>query len=544
MIKWMYQKGAKSMSFFTNPSQQMTLDDSTYHLTKREQKALEKSWAKPFAEELFPMIDEEPFRVLYCEDNGAPNTPANIIVGACIIKELLDLSDDEVVEGLMLDIRLQYALHTTSFEEQPLSDKSMSRFRKRCYDYCEKTGIDLIHNCIVSLASEIARVMKITGRIRRMDSMMIDSNIKKLSRLELIYTCISNLVKRISKESIAEIPEDLKHYAMPNDYNQVFYYAKSSSYAEKCLALLNDADTLSRLSKGICEDWEEYILFKRCMDEQTIVDDGMRRLATHEDGTMHSSMLQTPSDPDATFRSKAGEEHRGYVANLEESVGENGSVITDYQFEQNTYSDSQFLHDSLEKMDAQEETVVLATDGAYPTPANQKLAETKNVQIVSTNMTGRKANDICADFVMNKEKTAVIQCPAGMKPISCTDPYANGQMRATFPAACCQSCPCKDKCIAKIGKRVSSVVISASSINRARTQRHTQGEEGKNYAKFRNGVETLPSILRRKYHADNLPRGKAHGGLFFGFKVGALNFKKLFTYRTGSGKYAQNPVIA
>lgn len=53
----------------------------------------------------------------------------NIIIGACIIKELLDLSDDEIVEGIMLDVRLQYALHTTSFEEQPLSDKSLTRFR-------------------------------------------------------------------------------------------------------------------------------------------------------------------------------------------------------------------------------------------------------------------------------------------------------------------------------------------------------------------------------------------------------------------------------
>ena len=186
------------------------------------------------------------------------------------------------------------------------------------------------------------------------------------------------------------------------------------------------------------------------------------------------------------------------MANLEESVGENGSVVTDYQYEQNTYSDSQFLHDFLEKMDTQEEPVVLVTNGAYPTPEKQRLAESKNVQIVSTNMTGRKANDICADFVMNKEKTAVIQCPAGIEPISCTGPYANGQMRVTFPAVCCQNCPYKDKYITKIGKRVSSVIISASSINRARTQRHTQGEEGKNFAKLRNGVETLPSILRRK----------------------------------------------
>lgn len=531
------------MSFVANPVQQMMFNDSTYHLTARERKALDKSWAKPFAEEIFPMIDEEPFRVLYCEDNGSPNTPVNIIIGACIIKELLDLSDDEVVEGLMLDIRFQYALHTTSFEEQPLSDKSLTRFRKRCYDYHSRTGVDLIHNCMVSLSSGIAKVMKVTGKTRRMDSMMIDSNIRELSRLELIYTCIANFVKRLSKEGDLEIPEGLQHYTAPNDFNQVFYYAKSSSYAERCLTLLNDADTLIALCGERYGDWEESILFHRCMAEQTIVDDGLRRLATHEDGIMNSSILQNPSDPEATFRSKAGKEHRGYVANFEESVGENGSVVTDYQFEQNTYSDSQFLHDSLERMESQAETVTISTDGAYPTPENQKLAASKNVQIVSTNMTGRKANDICADFVMNKEKTAIIQCPAGIEPISCSGPYGNGQMRATFPAATCNNCPYKNRCLAKIGKRISAVVISASSISRAQNQRHTQGEEGKNFAKFRNGVETIPSILRRIYHVDNLPRGKTRGNLFFGFKIGALNFKKLFTYRTGSGKYAPNPVI-
>jgi hypothetical protein len=43
---------------------------------------------------------------------------------------------------------------------------------------------------------------------------------------------------------------------------------------------------------------------------------------TREDGTMGSSALQNPSDPEATFRKKANKEYRGYVANLEESVGE------------------------------------------------------------------------------------------------------------------------------------------------------------------------------------------------------------------------------
>ncbi|WP_242823700.1 transposase [Pseudoflavonifractor capillosus] len=89
---------------------------------------MEKSWAKVFSDEIFPAIDEERFRVLYSQNASRPNTPVNIIVGALIIKELFALSDDEIVENLMLDIHYQYALHTTSYEEQPLSDKSFVPF--------------------------------------------------------------------------------------------------------------------------------------------------------------------------------------------------------------------------------------------------------------------------------------------------------------------------------------------------------------------------------------------------------------------------------
>ena len=42
------------MSFKTNDYQQLSLDDSFIALTERERKALEKSWAKIFADEIFP----------------------------------------------------------------------------------------------------------------------------------------------------------------------------------------------------------------------------------------------------------------------------------------------------------------------------------------------------------------------------------------------------------------------------------------------------------------------------------------------------------
>lgn len=53
----------------------------------------------------------------------------------------------------------------------------------------------------------------------------------------------------------------------------------------------------------------------------------------------------------------------------------------------------------------------------------------------------------------------------------------------------------------------------------------------KELARIRNGVETIPSILRRKYQIDHMPvRGFLSTKLRFGIKLAALNFKKLSAY--------------
>ena len=51
------------MAFVANDNQQLTLTDSTFNLTQREKRVLEKSWAKTFAEKVFPAIDESIFSV-------------------------------------------------------------------------------------------------------------------------------------------------------------------------------------------------------------------------------------------------------------------------------------------------------------------------------------------------------------------------------------------------------------------------------------------------------------------------------------------------
>lgn len=534
------------MAFALNSAdtKQLSLCDSFNFLTAREQRFLERSWAKSFADIIFPAIDEKPFAVLYSNKDSRPNTPVNVIIASLITKELTDENDDEIVESLIFDIRYQYAFHTTHFEEQPLSDRTLGRFRERCYAYELETGIDLLHDTVISLSDEMSKLMKIDHQLKRMDSLMVASNIKKMSRLELLYTCVANMVKHIIKNE-KEIPEQLQHYAEENDRNQIIYHNRSEETDSKIDIVLKDARTLLELCGGTIDESSEYLHLIRVLREQTTTDeDGNYHLKASGSG-MNGSILQNPADPDATYREKSGKQYRGYVSNIVEEAGEHGSLVMDYQYEQNVHSDSQFARDIIEKHDPQEGHVILVADGAYSGSEIVEAAASKNIELITTNLTGKESPDIYADFEFNEDGTKVVSCAGGCKPKKCSYNKANGQCVASFDRSQCDQCPLKDQCNPKMNKRTSRKTISLNGKRRAEQQRFRSSEEFKKMSAFRNGVETIPSILRRKYNIDHMPvRGIIRSKFFFGCKIAALNVKKFCKHLYTVDKCAQKAVLA
>ena len=127
---------------------------------------------------------------------------------------------------------------------------------------------------------------------------------------------------------------------------------------------------------------------------------------------MDSSVLQNPSDPDATYRNKSGKPYRGYAANIEETVGRDGPVVTDYQFDKNTHTDSHFFQESLSAMEKSEEEIILVTDGGYDGQDNAALAKEKNVKLVTAALIGKEAPDALADFEFNEDGIRLLKCAA------------------------------------------------------------------------------------------------------------------------------------
>jgi len=70
-------------------------------------------------------------------------------------------------------------------------------------------------------------------------------------------------------------------------------------------------------------------------------------------------------------------------------------------------------------------------------------------------------------------------------------------------------------------------------------------EEFEYMAKKRNGVESIPSVMRRKYNIDKIPvRGMLRTELFFGFKIAAVNFAKFCKNFIAQDQCAQNMASA
>lgn len=514
------------MAYRSSFSNQISMNDSFELLSDRKKNVVLKSWAKGFADTVYPAIDSEAFKVLY-KDNPAsrPATPASFVIGALLIKEMLGLTDDEVVEMIQCDVRAQYALHTTSLEEQPISDRTLSRFRERLYNYEQETGIDLLKEEMKKLSDIFCNYLNINRKLKRMDSLMVSTHAKSMSRLELIYTTVSKCASLLKSKNCEDlIPEEMKHYLEDDDLNEVIYYAKGEDVEPRLQKVIDEAYKMKDIMST--DDWydtAEYQLLIRVLKEQS--DDNGKPRNKKE---IKSDYMQNPNDTDATYRKKAGKNHKGYVGNIIEAIGEKGATqIVDFDYDKNIHADQDFSKEYIENNS--DETMI--ADGAYGSVELQEMAEKKNIQLVTTCLTGKEVDPVFSDYKLNEEGTEVIVCAEGYTPEENTYYENSGLIRMKMALEKCKNCPKREQCRVSMQKKAAVVTVSKKMVIRAKYLQKLGTEEYKTLTKKRNAVEGVMSVLRRRYRVDEIPVfGKERSKIYFYLKVGAFNVVKLLRH--------------
>ena len=486
-----------------------------------------------YREQILPYINEMPFEVLFSKTYSRPNYPINVILSAFWFASYYGISEGAFCDRVQSDIKLRFALALeTHVDESPLSERTMQRFRARCVAYEEETGIDLLHDAVVQISKVMKEKMGIDGRNQRQDSMMIEANIKKLSRLGLLYTCNQNMIREISKAKDT-IPETLQHYLKAGDRNEISYHSDLSN-GEKIAIVLKESKEILKLVGTRYTDSQNYKNLLRVLKEQCNVDeDGNYTLKAKGDPSLNSYIMQSPVDPDATFRSKAGKAHRGYVADMVEEVGENGGIITDYAVEKNVHSDMDFEKESLEKADTfpEDAPATRAVDGAYYSEETAKKAAEKNINLNPTNLTGKDTEDVHADFEFSEDGKKVVLCPEGNAPNATNYNETTGTCIAVFDPGTCENCVHKEECRAKCNGKSNRVTTSTRKKDRAQKQRERGSEKARENSHFRNGVESRPSLMRRFGRVDEM---QAHGlhrvRFFFGNRIAGRNLRMFASF--------------
>jgi len=504
------------MSFKPNNSQQMALNDPLLSLTERERRYLQNSWAEAFSKKIFPFIAEDHFSVLYSANPASrPNNPVNIYFGLLILREIFGQSDEEALHSLLFDIRYQYALHTTSFAEQPVSKNSLTNFRKAVYRYNQEHGIDLIQQEIEAQAKGFSKLLNIDGKTIRMDSLMISSSCKKLSRLEMIYSTVSRFIKVIDKNTL---PERFKPYLEESHYHDTIYRARDKDLNSKIKKVLKDGLRLYHLYKKNkkIKQTEAFKLLGRMLREQK--GKSSKRIAPHS--------LQNPTDPDATYRKKGKQKHIGYTAHLIEKFDDKNQMIEGYDLQQNTYSDQRFAEDTISKLPVETDEITILADGAYYSEDIDKKAKAKGIKMVPTNLVGGGKKSNAAQFEIDEKEHLLTKCPSGHQPIDST--FKKGFYRAHFAKKHCTNCPFRKDCSVIKQKKSYLFRVSEKTLHRLQLITKMGTSTYQELARKRAGIEGIPSALRRRYKIDHLPvRGKVRVKVWLGFKISAINCKRL-----------------
>ena len=516
------------MSFHPNKAQQMALHDPLLSLTERERRYLRDSWAEAFTKKIFPFIDEDRFSVLYSTNPASrPNNPVNVYFGLLILREIFNQSDEEALHSLMFDIRYQHALHTTSFAEQPVcvrtrtgrpvSKNSLTNFRKAVYQYNQEHGIDLIQQEIEAQAKSFSKLLEIDGKTLRMDSLMISSSCRKLSRLEIIYATVYRFIKVIDKNIL---PERFKPYLEESHYNDTIYRARDKDLNTKIKRVLKDGLKLYLLYRkdNKISNTEEFKLLSRMLQEQT------RKGRIKPSLEIASDSLQNPTDPDATYRKKGKQKHVGYTANIVEKFDDQNRMIEGYDLQKNTYSDQKFAEDTISKLPVEKVTALV--DGAYYSEDIDKKAKAKGVKMVPTNLVGGGKNSNGDKFEIDEKEHLVTKCPSGHQPITST--FKKGSYRAHFDKKHCTNCPLRKDCPVIKQKKSYLFKVSEKTLHRLRLITRMGTSQYQELARKRAGIEGIPSVLRRRYKIDHLPvRGVVRVKVWLGFKISAINCKRL-----------------
>ena len=348
------------------------------HLDERRQSQLSdpNRWHNSFYEHIFSQIDESIFKVLYQEQMGAPNAPADQLVGMMILKDGFGFSDEQLFEACRFHLLFRQALGLVNLGDPPPTESTYYLFRKRIYEYDREHGTDLLGQVFEAITSDQMLEFDLGGQQIRMDSTLIGSNIASFSRFELVCRTLKVFWRSLSEKAWGKASQPVQQamQELAGEDTQTSVYRSTREAIRQRLEDLGGlmANLLAAYSP---EDSSKYGLLEQVFAEQYTTDeDDSGQITAREVQQIGADSVQSPDDPECSYRRKAGQAVKGYTVNLTETIDEEKelNLITDVHLAPADRSDADLLGPAIE---ATEQLTARNVDKCYADGAYNRSLE-------------------------------------------------------------------------------------------------------------------------------------------------------------------------
>jgi hypothetical protein len=547
------------------------LFESSSLIPEEKRQRLDQTWAAVFRSKALRLIDESRFAPMFCEDNGRPNQPVQVVLGTLILKELLDLTDREALEQLEFNLLWQHALRLTP-EEAHLCQKTLHNFRARlmAHDGGRLAFEDTTARVLETLGTQTAR--------QRLDSTHITSNIARLTRLGLFCETIRVFLQALQSRHprlFRRVPEALRGRYFKDEKPTNYEDARSSDSRRRLAVCARDVYRLLEAMRGTAASkLEELSLLERLFREQCEVTPAPAKAAADDDDateepvpvapkepkTIASDSLQSPHDVDVTY---SGHKGKGYEVQIAETTHERNEVeiITHVDVTPSSGSDASQTIPVLDSLAEREiQPAELIADTTYGSVENGLAAARMGTELVAP-VAGSAPEDKAqpaqpassgalspADFKVDPCGTPAA-CPGGQTAIRVFAVNGNeNRLELHFARSGCKRCPLFQQCPARLSRDEETysitVNLTKTTLDKRRAEQATP-QFKERYA-CRAGIEATNSELKRSHGLGRLRvRGGIRVRLAVYLKAIACNLKRMIrAFLLRAQAAALNPAMA
>jgi len=398
---------------------------------------------------------------------SVPNVPVNVLAGFEVLKAGFGYSDEEMYAAYNYDLQIRYAFGYRNLGEGEFELRTIYNFRRRLSEYMQEKGINLIEKAFEQVTDEQTEAFQLkTGKLR-MDSTQIASNIREMSRLQLLVEVLQRVHRMLDEADQKRCRKDFEPY-LKGSSGQYVYRIKGEKVTDHLQPI---GELMYRLVEDLQDDYAQeptYQMLVRVFEEHFTFDDGDDP-RPRKGEELSAGSLQSPDDVEATYRRKGGEEHKGYVANVSETCDPENEfqLINKVQVEPNNVEDADMLKEALPDLIDRTEVEQIHTDGGYGSPDVDEAMREAGVEQIQTAIRGRKPSEEKLgledfDWEIGREgRPQNVVCPHGQR-VEVQPGRNEDRYLAYFDSAVCSDCPFANPCLTEPLKRKPRHVLRFS----------------------------------------------------------------------------------